>query len=265
MKSDLNSNPMDPSRLRMTIAKMVSESGEGHIPSSYSILDILISIYSCIKDLGEEGCQHKFVLSKGHGCAALYVVLASRGILPWEDIKSYGTNGSRLGGHPDRNKQDGVESNSGSLGHGFPFAVGLALANKIRGIDKAKTYVLLGDGECQEGTTWESASIAVNQDLGSLTAIIDWNGSASQLQSKEYLVEKWAAFGWKTIQVDGHDIPQLKSVIGEIHSTLQSQPTAIIAKTVKGRGVSFLEGHGNWHHKIPNQDEIKLIYEELDS
>jgi len=264
MTSVFNNGSVTPNDLRKIIARMVTSSGEGHIPSSYSILDILVAIYSSITDLGQVGCEHKFVLSKGHGCAALYVVLASRGLLDWEDINSYGTNGSRLGGHPDRNKQLPVESNSGSLGHGFPFAVGVALANKIKGSNTAKTYVLLGDGECQEGTVWESASIAVNQELGNLTAIIDWNGSAAQLQSKEYLLQKWEAFGWKTHTVDGHDIPKLKCLVEEIHNEVSTQPTVILARTIKGKGVSFLEGHGVWHHKIPSQDELLRIYEELD-
>lgn len=261
----IKDNEMRPNYLRRQIAEMIYRSGEGHIPSAFSILDILIALYTTIPNLGNNTCQHKFVLSKGHGCAALYVVLASQNILSWEDINNYGTNGSKLGGHPDRNKQRGVEANSGSLGHGFPFSVGLCLGDKIKGNYQNRTYVLLGDGECQEGTTWEAASIAVNQNLNNLTTIIDWNGSASQLQPKEFLKEKWTAFGWRTIEVDGHDIPKMISVFESIHTETQEKPVAIIAKTTKGRGVSFIEGHGIWHHKIPNEQELRLIQMELDS
>lgn len=263
MKLNFEDKVLMSNQLRMIIAQMIHNSGEGHIPSSYSILDLLISLYSSIPSLGTPHCEHKFVLSKGHGCAALYVVLASKGILSWDDIHSYGSNDSRLGGHPDRLKQAGVEANSGSLGHGFPFAVGLALGNKIKGNQNARVYSLLGDGECQEGTTWESASIAVNQNLSNLTAIIDWNGSASQLQPKEFLRAKWDAFGWKTMEVDGHDLSMLIETFKTIHDSSTDKPVAIIAKTIKGKGVSFLEGHGKWHHKIPSSDELNQIRMEL--
>jgi transketolase len=255
---------MNPSSLRKAIAEMISRSGEGHIPSAFSIVDILISLYSTVPSLGLPNSDNKFVLSKGHGCAALYVVLASKGILSWIDIENYGKNGSKLGGHPDRSKQSGVEANSGSLGHGFPFAVGLSLGDKLQGLHNKKTYVLLGDGECQEGTTWEAASIATNQNLTNLVAVIDWNGSASQLQPKEYLEEKWNAFGWKTIQVDGHDLTELNSLFATLQLGQAEKPVVVIARTTKGKGVSFIEGHGPWHHRIPNAQELDLIIRELD-
>lgn len=263
MNLNFDDKTLISNQLRMVIAQMIHKSGEGHIPSSYSILELLISLYSSIPTLGTPMCEHKFVLSKGHGCAALYVVLASKGILSWDDIENYGVNDSLLGGHPDRSKQAGVEANSGSLGHGFPFAVGLALGNKIKGNDSARVYSLLGDGECQEGTTWEAASIAVNQELSNLTAIIDWNGSASQLQPKEFLQAKWEAFGWETREVDGHDLPTLIHTFEKLHRSKTDKPTALIAKTIKGKGVSFLEGHGKWHHKIPSSDELNQIRKEL--
>ena len=248
--------------LRIAIARMIARSGEGHIPSSFSILDILIALYDSIPDLGTQGCKDRFVLSKGHGCAALYVVLASKGIISWEDIDSYGENGSLLGGHPDRTKQAGVESSSGSLGHGFPFAVGQALADKVKLQTKSRTYVLLGDGECQEGTTWEAAEVAVNQGLSNLTALIDWNGSAAQLQPREYLKEKWEAFGWESYVLDGHNHLELSRALQQV-SNSDEKPKVMICKTVKGKGVSFLEGHGKWHHKIPNERELQDIIQEL--
>lgn len=250
--------------LRLQIAEMVHDGLEGHIPSSYSILDILISIYGSFPDLISNKGHIRFVLSKGHGVAALYVVLAHHGILEKSALQEYGQNLGRLGGHPDRHKQHGVEANSGSLGHGFPFAVGLALGSKIK---EKKQFIisLVGDGECQEGTIWESAAIAVNQQLGNLLVIVDWNGSAAQLQPTENLAAKWKAFGFEVLQVDGHDQQTLIQILKECRerSTKSVIPTAIIAKTIKGKGVSFIEGHGSWHHKIPNKLELKLIREEL--
>jgi transketolase len=254
-----------PSYLRLKIAEMVYRSGEGHIPSSFSIMDILYALFDSVPKLGTESGLDKFILSKGHGCAALYVTLASKGILSWEDIEAYGSDGSSLGGHPDRNKQFGVECNSGSLGHGLPFAVGLALASKIRTGSKNKIYCLIGDGECQEGTTWESASVAVNQGLTQLVPIIDWNGSASQLQPKEFLLNKWSSFGWSTIEVDGHCVEELVSLFKSLNDKDLPNPTVILARTTKGKGVQFMEGHGIWHHKIPNDEEMKMIRHELQS
>jgi transketolase len=261
MTSQSTRTDFDCDYLRIAIAKMVSRSGEGHIPSSFSILDILIALYDTIPDLGTDRGRDRFLLSKGHGCAALYVVLASKGILSWDDIEEYGSNGSLLGGHPDRTKQAGVESSSGSLGHGFPFAVGQALADKIKLQKNSRTFVLLGDGECQEGTTWEAAEVAANQELSNLTALVDWNGSAAQLQPREYLKEKWEAFGWETVVIDGHNHVELTAALQDNNDS--GKPRVIICKTVKGKGVSFLEGHGKWHHKIPNAIELRDIIEEL--
>jgi len=250
--------------LRLQIAEMVHEGLEGHIPSSFSIVDILISVYESFPELSNGKENIRFVLSKGHGVAALYVVLAHFGILDKSALKEYGQNFGRLGGHPDRHKQKGVEANSGSLGHGFPFAVGLALGAKIKN-DKEFVVCLVGDGECQEGTIWEAAAIAVNQSLGNLLVIVDWNGSAAQLQPVENIIEKWRAFGFNSLVADGHNQEILSKVLKEVRKSSNNKdiPTVIIAKTVKGKGVSFVEGHGKWHHKIPTEMELKMIREEL--
>ena len=250
--------------LRLQIAEMVHYGLEGHIPSSYSILDLLISVYETFPDLVNKSKKTRFVLSKGHGVAALYVVLAHYGILEKSIIQEYGKNLGRLGGHPDRHKQHGVEANSGSLGHGFPFAVGLALGSKIKRDDQF-IVCLVGDGECQEGTIWESAAIAANQELGNLLVLVDWNGSAAQLQPIENLLDKWKAFGFNVLPVDGHDRQTVSRMLKECReNSIQSRvPTAIIAKTVKGKGVSFIEGHGSWHHKIPDENELRMIRAEL--
>jgi transketolase len=170
--------------LRLQVAQMITRGGEGHIPSSFSILDLVYGVYEYALRQSDNVYVDKFVLSKGHGAAALYAVLSHFDIIPKELLDQYGTSGSPLGGHPDRSKIPGVEANTGSLGHGMPFGTGLALGNKILKRDQ-RVFVLVGDGECQEGTIWEAANIASNNHLESLVVIVDWNGSAAQLQPIE--------------------------------------------------------------------------------
>lgn len=250
--------------LRLRIAEMIFSGGEGHIPSSFSILDIVRAVYCSFPELGQEASTTKFVLSKGHGSAALYVVLNSCGLLPDSFIDNYGKLGSRIGGHPERRIVPAIEASTGSLGHGFPFAVGLSLSAKIQKIDSSKIISLLGDGECQEGTVWEAAAIAANQKLGNMLAFVDWNGSAAQLQPLENLAMKWESCGWKAIELDGHNSEELVGFL-LAHDFTSDIPTVILAKTTKGKGISFMEGHGSWHHKMPNLDEMNLIRKELKS
>lgn len=252
----------DANVLRLRIAEMIYSGGEGHIPSSFSILDIVYSVYSAYSDLGLSSSNTKFVLSKGHGSAALYVVLNSCGLLSDEYIYGYGKPGSKLGGHPERRKVQAIEASTGSLGHGFPFAVGLALSVKIMTRNFERVVVLVGDGECQEGTIWEAAAIASNQNLGNLLAFVDWNGSAAQLQSIENLEMKWRAFGWRTVTLDGHNSFEMIEFLHS-HDFSTMIPTVVLAKTIKGKGVQFLEGHGIWHHKMPNSDQLNQIRLEL--
>jgi len=259
MVKDLNPY-FSMNKLRLRIARMIASGGEGHIPSSFSIVDLIYSVYAFgLRD--RTHFKDRFVLSKGHGAAALYVVLAEFEVIPWALIDNYGKPGSVLGGHPDRSKIPGVEANTGSLGHGLPFAVGVALANKIKNLDE-RIFCLVGDGECQEGTIWESANIATNQHLGRLVAIVDWNGSAAQLQPIENLKAKWTAFGWDVLECNGNSLESIKSAIGGLDFDSTS-PKVILAKTTKGFGVSFLQGHGEWHHKIPNEEQMQLLEREL--
>jgi transketolase len=248
-------------KLRLTIARMISGGGEGHIPSSFSILDLVYATYAVGLRNIDKVFIDKFVLSKGHGAAALYVVLAEFGIIESKHIDNYGKPGSILGGHPDRAKVPGIEANTGSLGHGMPFAVGLAFANKILKIDE-RVFCLVGDGECQEGTIWEAANIATNQKLDNLIVIVDWNGSAAQLQPIENLEEKWKAFGWEVLLCDGNSFESIESTFLKLDFKNQ-KPKLILAKTIKGFGVSFLQGHGEWHHKIPNHEQMNQIELEL--
>ena len=202
------------------------------------------------------------MLSKGHGCGAFYAVLHKYGFVTDEDIADYSTSRGILGGHPDTTKVPGAEASTGSLGHGFPTALGLALGLRIKGRDN-RVFALLGDGECHEGTIWESANVAANQQLGNLVAIVDWNGSAAQLMPQDDLPAKWRAFGWNVTEVDGHSSADLETVFNNIDQAARGAPHAIIARTVKGKGVSFTEGHGRWHHRIPDDEEMAGIEKEL--
>lgn len=254
-------------KLRARIAEMVHRSGEGHIPSSFSIVDVVAHLYrSVLKyDATNPNWSDRdfFILSKGHGCAALYVVLNEIGILSDTEIAQYGTSQGILGGHPDMTTVPGAEASTGSLGHGFPFSVGIALGLKIQGRAN-RVFTLLGDGECHEGTIWEAAAVAANRQLTNLVAIVDWNGSASQLMPVDDLPQKWSAFGWRVIEANGHDQEELSAAFGatSLDSDAQ-QPLAIILHTTKGKGVSFVEGHGVWHHKIPNESELDQMLAEI--
>jgi transketolase len=252
--------------LRIKIVQMVKRSGEGHIPSSFSIVDIIEYLYERVlkydprnPDWAE---RDYFILSKGHGCGGLYAVLHKHGFLSDQDLLDYSTPKGILGGHPDMTIVPGAEASTGSLGHGFPTAVGLALGLKILGRAN-RVFALLGDGECHEGTIWESANVANNLHLGNLCAIVDWNGSAAQLMPNDDLPQKWRAFGWETYEIDGHSNDAFEDVFGKINLLNSDKPKAIIAKTIKGNGVKFIEGHGKWHHRVPTDDEMKLILEEL--
>ena len=252
--------------LRLRIARMVRSSGEGHIPSSFSIVDLVDHIYGHV--LKYRSAEPKwpdrdyFVLSKGHGCAALYVVLAKHGFLTEDDLIHYSTAAGRLGGHPDVTAVPGAEASTGSLGHGFPTAVGLALGLRIQGRHN-RVFALLGDGECHEGTIWESANVGSNLHLGNLCAIVDWNGSAAQLMPLDDLTAKWKAFGWQTFEIDGHSAADMKAAFSDMSFGIHGQPKVVLARTVKGKGVSFLEGHGKWHHRIPTEAEMVAIEGEL--
>ena len=252
--------------LRIEIVKMVKRSGEGHIPSSFSIVDILDHLYGKVLNVRPdepdwEGRDY-FILSKGHGCGAFYAVLHKYGFLTDQDIEDYSTSKGILGGHPDATIVPGAEASTGSLGHGFPTAVGIALGLKIQNKEN-RVFALLGDGESQEGTIWEAANIAANRGLTNLCAIVDWNGSAAQLMPIDDLPAKWTAFGWETYVLDGHSISDFNEIFSQISSSSSIKPKVIIAKNIKGKGVSITEGHGPWHHKVPNDEEMKLILEEL--
>jgi len=252
--------------LRKKIVDMVISGKDGHIPSAFSILDIVTLLYKKILKFDSRNPKwierDYFILSKGHGCLALYVNLHLHGFITDHDIDMFCKLGGILGEHPDRVKVSGAEASTGSLGHGLSFGVGIMQGLKIQN-QKNRMFVLLGDGECHEGTVWEAANVARNLKLGNLCVIVDWNESAMQLLNHDDMPAKWVAFGWSVLVVDGHNEDEIENAIKQIEFKQDGIPTAIIAKTIKGKGVPFIEGHGAWHHRIPNAEEYLKIMEAL--
>ena len=245
---------MSPNSLRLKIVELVYKSKEGHIPSAFSIVDIIYYIYR--KRIKKN--NSKFILSKGHGALALYVVLNYFKILKTKILDLYYKNNSLIGGHPEISL-DGVEASTGSLGHGFSTATGIAIALKIKKNFKKKIYVLVGDGECNEGPIWESAHIAANYDLDNLICIVDNNKSSKNLLPLDNLYKKWIAFGWHALKANGHSIKSMDNAFKKIDKKKNKKPSVIIANTIKGKGIYFMENNGKWHHKVPNKDELDKI------
>ena len=254
--------------VRIDIARMFFMSGTGHFAPAMSCVDILVSLYfGGIIDWGHRFSERRdrVVLSKGHGCAALYAVLARAGYFPKEELLTFYKKNSRLGGHPNI-VLPGIETATGALGHGICFATGTAMAAKM---DEAeyRTYVVLGDGESEEGSVWEAAEFASNQKLDNLTAIMDRNrlqASAwvDDIASIEPVEEKWGAFGWHVIVVNGHDYDELHAAFIEAKKTKEA-PTLIIANTVKGKGCSIAENTPDWHSRAPKGEEWNEVCKDL--
>ncbi len=253
--------------LRKKIVEMVNKGGDGHIPSAFSILDIIHYLYESVLNYDPKKPTWKnrdyFILSKGHGCLALYVVLEKFGFLKKKDLELFCKKNGILGEHPDSTKVPGAEASTGSLGHGLSFSTGIAKALKIQK-RKNPVIVLVGDGECHEGTVWEAANVAKNQNLNNLTVLVDFNLSGSQLLPYDKMVEKWKAFGWDSFEINGHNKKEFKKYINRKNILKQKNPTAIVLNTTKGKGIKLIEGHGPWHHKIPNQEEVEMLKKEID-
>lgn len=241
-------------KLKRDIVTVAFTSKEGHIPSALSILDIIWILYDKVLRLGD-----KFVLSKGHGCLALYAVLVEKGLLSKSDFDTFCAFDSPLGGHPDRNKVNGIEASTGSLGHGLPMAVGMAMALRIKN-RSARVFCLIGDGECNEGSIWESALITSHHNLTNLTCIIDYNRSTDRALKLDDLATKFNAFGWGVVQIDGHDHELLEHFLSY---PTPGKPTVIIAKTIKGNGIKRMENNPEWHHKSPTKEQFEEILKEL--
>lgn len=254
--------------LRKEIAWMVYNGKEGHIPSAYSIIDIVAYLYDNILKFDVKNPRWEerdfFILSKGHGCQALYAVLKKHGFLSQKDIKEKTSLDGILGGHPDRTRVLCIEASTGSLGHGIGMAVGLALGLKIKNKPN-KVICLIGDGESNEGTVWECALVAAKYQLGNLCIIADHNGSSDLVLPVTNPEEKWAAFDWNVHSIDGNNLREIEQVFGKIDFLLNSKPNIIIAKTKKGCGVAFMEQNfGTWHAKIPTIEELNQINTELE-
>jgi transketolase len=233
-------------------------------------VDLLVAAYWGFLRIDAESWddenRDRFILSKGHSAAALYATLAERGIIAEELLSTYGKDGSSLPEQMSPHCVPGVEAATGSLGHGLSLGLGMALAGRIRRHDY-RVGVLLSDGECNEGSVWEAAMFAAAQKVDSLVAIVDYNGWQATGRTDEIMAlgdlrEKWQAFGWHAVEVDGHDFGPLLAQLGDVPQ-LPGKPTAIVAGTVKGRGVSFMEDDNNWHYRIPTADEVKAACAEL--
>lgn len=256
------------SDLRKSIVRLVMSGNGGHIPSAFSIVDIIDIVYGKIiktdsKNPDAEDRDY-FILSKGHGCTALYAVLHKYGFLSDRDMEGYLSFDGILGGHPDRTKVPGAEASTGSLGHGLPFSLGIAQGLKIKKM-KNRVITLVGDGECHEGSIWEAALVAQNHELDNLCCVIDLNGSAEQILPHPSMENQWKSFGWEVLVIDGHNPLEIENALRLFYKGSFDKPVAIVANTIKGKGVSFMETHGPWHYKVPNEDEFKVIEEELDS
>jgi transketolase len=255
--------------IRMELLTMIYEAGTGHTGGSLSSTDILTVLYYQIMNVDPKNPKwedrDRYVQSKGHSVEAYWAILADKGFFPKEELKTFSQFGTRLIGHPN-NKVPGVEMNTGALGHGLPVSVGMALAAKMDG-KSYRVFTLMGDGEQAEGSVWEGAMAASHYKLDNLVAFIDRNrlqitGSTEDVMSLEPFGEKWRAFGWEVVEVDGNDIEQLVEVLEGAPKTA-GKPTLIVANTVKGKGISFAENVAKWHHHVPSKEEYQLAMEEL--
>ncbi|MET7656452.1 MULTISPECIES: transketolase [unclassified Streptomyces] len=256
--------------VRRSVVRMIDGAQLGHIGGDLSVTDILATLFGGVLAVDPEKPRDpqrdRFILSKGHCAAALYATLAHSGFFPPSELSTFTAPLSSLNGHPNRRKVPGVETNTGPLGHGFPVAVGCALAAKLSG-RSYRTFVVLGDGELQEGSNWEAAMTAAHYDLASLTAIVDRNrlqqgARTEETKRLEPLADKWTSFGWEVREVDGHDHGQLLSAL--LPSTT-GRPVAVVAHTVKGKGVSFIEDRVEWHHKVPDPAQVQAALAELEA
>ena len=256
--------------LRQTILRMIANAGSGHPGGSLSMVELLVGLYwhALAHDPKRPNWPDRdlFLLSKGHGCPALYAVLAEQGYFPKEELMTLRRYPTRLQGHPERGSVPGIEIAAGSLGQGLSMANGFALADRLDGRVR-RVFCLMGDGEIQEGQIWEAAMTSHHHHLDTVCAIIDanqlqQNGPVKEIQDIEPLADKWRAFGWHTIEIDGHDISQVVRAYDEAE-TVHGKPQAIVARTIKGKGVSFMELNPAWHGVAPKPDELEKALKEL--
>jgi len=247
---------------RAEILKMTHRAGASHVGSALSVVDILAVLYESVAKMSPTSVNSSdrdcVILSKGHACTALYSVLALKGFFPLNWLERYCADGSELSGHVTSAYTPGVELSTGSLGHGLPYGLGIQMSRKRSGIS-GRTFVIMSDGECDEGTTWESALIASHHEIDSLVVIVDRNGIQSMGSTEETLAlepfqSKWESFGWEVHTLDGHDHDSIFSALS-LPST--GKPTCIIANTVKGKGVDYMENQVLWHYRPPNEKDLE--------
>ncbi|KEQ27944.1 transketolase [Paenibacillus tyrfis] len=254
--------------IKKSILHMTHYSKSSHVGTSLSIVDILYVLYYRIMNIDPANPKmpnrDKFILSKGHGSAALYATLAERGFFNKELLDRYYIDYGVLPGHLDMEAVQGIELSTGSLGHGLSVGVGMAIANKLDNND-GKVYVVLGDGECNEGSVWEAVMLAATLRLQNITVIIDYNklqgfGRTNEIINQENMAERWKAFGWDVIEIDGHNLQQLEKAF----NSKAERPKAIIAHTIKGNGISFMADQLDWHYRSPNEDQLVAAIKELE-
>lgn len=259
--------------IRRSALQMIFRAGQGHPGGDMSAADILATLYFGVMRYDsrhpDDPGRDRFVMSKGHCTGALYSALAAAGFFPEEELATYLQARSRLNGHPNRTYLPGVETNTGPLGHGFPVAVGIAIAGQI---DKAgfRVFALTGDGELQEGSIWEAAMTAGHRRLGNLTVIVDRNRLQQGARTEdtvalEPLADKWRAFGWHVEEVDGHDPAALLEALERPADARDGRPLCIIAHTFKGQGISYMRDQAGWHHGVPNAEQYALAMRELEA
>lgn len=264
---DLRAKAID---IRKDIVTLIHHAGTGHIGGDLSVTDILVDLYYKQMNVGpdkvDDPDRDRFVLSKGHCVEALYTILADKGFFSKEELQSYSQYLSKFIGHPN-NKIAGIEVNSGSLGHGLSVAIGMALAAKMDN-RPYRTYVVLGDGECDEGSVWEGAMAGPQYGLDNLTVFVDRNrlqisGTTEDVMAQDSAEARWASFGWNVLSIPGNDMDAIDAAV-DLAKRTKGKPTVIIANTTKGCGVSFMENQAGWHHKVPTADQVAAAIQELD-
>ncbi len=257
-------------RIRRRAIKMIHRAKSSHVGSVFSAADMLAVLYQKILRIDTSQPdwidRDRFILSKGHASAGLYAVLAERGFFPDSWLDEFCLDGGRLAGHVTHIGVPGVELSTGSLGHGLPLACGMALVGK-RENRRFRVFTMLSDGECDEGSTWEAVLFAPFHRLDNLTAIVDYNkiqslGTVKEVLDLDSLAAKWQSFGWSVVEIDGHDFAQIENAFGKV-PVQPGSPTCIIAHTIKGKGVSFMENKLLWHYRAPDEGELRLALAEL--
>jgi len=256
-------------QIRVEVIEMSHRGEAPHLGSSLSCVELVVGSFFYCMDINNTSIHHqdrdRFIMSKGHAATTLYAALALKNIIPRDFLHSFNQDGSLLPEHPSLNSIPGVEATTGSLGHGLSIGSGIALGLKIKNKSN-KVIVLMSDGECNEGSVWEAAMFAPAHNLNNLIAIIDYNkwqatGRSEEVMMLSPLKEKWMAFGWDCVEIDGNDIDQVLLAFDQAKAS--SKPFIIVANTIKGKGVSFMEDDNNWHYRIPSKQEVEKAKEEL--